>query len=858
MNTAPTVMASGNSFRVAPGQELVFTVMATDADGDVLDLNLINPPASCAFTPVLDQPTPAMATLRWLVMETNPFGRHPLTFEARDGMASTRFTVEVEIQGNVQASGVMVGDVTGDGVLDVVAAARLTDVGGTSDVGALHVWQGATTPSGTPSVTLTVTGAATGDGLGDIDDGQGLLLGDVTGDGTLDIVAGASSADLAVQDAGAIYVWRGGSMLASGDPTFTLSVSSASMSDQLGRVVGGQGILLGDLTGDGVHDIIAGASFADVAVADAGAIHVWGGGAMLATGDPTFTLSVSGASASDQLGSIGSGQGILLAEVTGDASTDLIAGATLANGAAGDQGAVYVWSGAALASGDPDFTLMAAGAFLADRLGSINSGQGILIGDVAGDAALDIIAAAGLADAGPGALNTGEIYVWQGGAMLASGDASFTLSVAGATTNDLLCALGGAGAGQGLSLADVSGDMRLDIVAGASNADIGGTSDAGAIYVWNGGATLSANPNSTLTVTGAASGDGLGNPLSGQGILLRDVTGDGDIDVVANAASADLGGTANVGAIYVWEGGAALTSGAPTHTLSVTGSVTNTRLGFIGGDQAQGVLIEDVVGDASPDIIAGTSSGTIGGTGGVGAIYVWAGGTGFSGGDPDETLSVAGAVANDALGFVASGLGQGILTGDISGDGRRDIVAMAFQADVGGVVDAGALYAWMGSATTMATNPDFTWTAASPSVGDSIGDIFTGHGFLLADVTGDGTLDVVAGATQADLGAAVDAGAIYVGEGGSTLGPNQVMPLSVPGAVMADELGDIGSGQGILCADVTGDGVLDLVAGASEADVGGTTDAGAIYVWRGAGALAANPIATLAVPGATTGDRLGF
>ncbi len=127
-------------------------------------------------------------------------------------------------------------------------------------------------------------------------------------------------------------------------------------------------------------------------------------------------------------------------------------------------------------------------------------------------------------------------------------------------------------------------------------------------------------------------------------------------------------------------------------------------------------------------------------------------------------------------------------------------------------------------------------------------------------MTNDGVLDIVGGASSANVGGVSNTGAIYVFAGGSGLS-GAVSPsatLTVSGAVADDMLGDAG-GQGILLADVTGDGVLDLVGGANLADVGGVADTGAIYMRAGGASLtgAVSPTATLSVPGAVTNDRLG-
>ena len=133
----------------------------------------------------------------------------------------------------------------------------------------------------------------------------------------------------------------------------------------------------------------------------------------------------------------------------------------------------------------------------------------------------------------------------------------------------------------------------------------------------------------------------------------------------------------------------------------------------------------------------------------------------------------------------------------------------------------------------------------------------------LADVTGDGLLDVVASA-MADLNGVVDAGALYVYAGGALQTPWPSATLSVPGAVAGDEM------FFMLVADVTGDGIPDVLGGAPDADFlrqagrhalhaqGNVLDAGALYLFPGSPGMQGDQIpTTLAVPNAHARDRLG-
>ncbi len=499
------------------------------------------------------------------------------------------------------------------------------------------------------------------------------------------------------------------------------------------------------------------------------------------------------------------------------------------------------------------------------RVDGMSTNTPILFADVTGDGVVDTVAGAALAN-GPlkRHTDTGAVYVWMGTAA-PTGSPDATLQPSSPTSKDLL----GLANGQGIQLADVTGDGILDVVVGAFQADVAGVFDAGAIYVWEGGPTLRGTPavHATLTVSGAVASDHLGggNPYSpifsdifGQGIQLADVTGDGVVDVVAAAVYANVASVIDSGAVYVWEGGAALNgTPAPRATLAVAGAANNDRLGDLSG---QGVEFADVTTDGILDLVVGNQRADIAGVADVGAIYVWEGGASLIGSPaPRATLSIAGAVVLDWLGAAA---GQAMQVADVTGDGAPDVVASAVYADIAGTQDAGAIYVWQGGAALIGSPAPFaTLTVSGAAVRDWLG-IAGGQGVQLADVTADGVLDVVAGASYADVAGVTDAGAIFVWKGGATLrgSPLPLATLTVPGANACDELGIVGySEQGIQIADVTGDGALDVVSGASLADVAGTADVGAIYVWKGGSTLGGSPAptATLTVPGAVSGERLG-
>jgi hypothetical protein len=150
--------------------------------------------------------------------------------------------------------GFVLGDVTGDGVTDILAVSALH-----ATARGVHVWAGGATLNGqlfsTTRLVPVDPNSVGGAGLGA--SGTALHLADVTGDGTLDVVLGFSDAQVAnVASVGTVSVWAGGSgLLTAPPPLATLRNPTFTLNDRFGTA-SGDGIVLGDVTGDGVTDVL--------------------------------------------------------------------------------------------------------------------------------------------------------------------------------------------------------------------------------------------------------------------------------------------------------------------------------------------------------------------------------------------------------------------------------------------------------------------------------------------------------------------------------------------------------------------------------------------------------------------------
>jgi FG-GAP repeat protein len=818
-------------------EELAFDVTVVDPDGDPVTLSIANPPAGMIVEPLVGAPSPATTRVRWKLRG----GRETVVFEARDARDPEkvgRLAVTADGTGGSHEDGTLVGDITGDGVMDLVVNATFANRAGVTDAGAYYVWVGGTAPTGPRSATLAVPGALNGDQLGDhAENGradQPAQLVDLDGDGLLDLVAGSAWTNTsATSDVGAIYVWKGkptwsGTMA----PDATLVVPGAHSGDRLGmNRSSSQGMALGDVTADGHLDLVVGAPGADVnGGIDVGAVYVWAGGSSWAgTLGPTAVLSVPGASFGESLGAgpslcqLGAGgctQSLLLHDVSGDGTADVLALTTSARVAGVFAvGAVHVWHGGAGLSGPlaPTATLAVPGAVADDSLGTITGSGGLLVADVSGDSIADVVSGSYLADVG-GTQDRGAVYVWQGGpALIGTSAPMATLVSASVRLGDLDFAAG-------LSLLDWNADSVLDLLAGS----------AGGLFLWQGGATLVGNPAPSAVLDA-----GVSDSASSR-LRFGDVTGDGLPDVAAGSTEVDAGGIGNRGAIHVWSGGPGRTGTlAPTAVLMHSPALPNDSIGRF--------FLSDVDGDGFPDVVSWSTDVDLPGATGAGAIFVWSGGPGLVGNLSQKCrFTVPGAASNDALGI------SGILLGDLTHDGIQDIVAVSSLADPGGLVDAGAAYVFRGElALAGERTPWATLLEPAPTAGSSFG-IGT---HLLADLDGNGRLDLVLGARAVTVSGVAQAGAVFLWRGGNMLqgtpAPSRILTRASP--VAMDRLGE----TGIRLVDLRGTGQLDLLAGAHSADVGGVSNTGAVFLWSAPLLTGSGSATTLFVPGAQSNDLLG-
>jgi hypothetical protein len=415
------------------------------------------------------------------------------------------------------------------------------------------------------------------------------------------------------------------------------------------------------------------------------------------------------------------------------------------------------------------------------------------------------------------------------------------------------------------SAGDVNGDGIDDLVVGSPYGDIGGDT-AGQAYVIYGveGTSQTEVDLSSLSaedgfVVVGDRGDRLGFSVSSAG----DVNEDGIDDLIIGAP---FGGDPAVEpgvacVIYGVEGNSR--DSVDLGQLSVEDGYI--IVGDASGDEAGRSVssVGDVNGDGIDDLIVGAPYGDDGGSK-AGEAYVIYGREAddratidLSNLSDEEGFVIVGAMGGDYLGFSVSS------AGDVNGDGLDDLVVGAPRGDIGGE-SAGEAYVIYGLNGVKRTTIDLANLSANDGfviVGDEVGEE-TGFDVSTAgDVNGDGIDDLIVGAPGAD-----DGGEAYViygiqGDGRGPLTIDSLVPSE--GFIIKGDIQYDGAGVSVSSAgDVNGDGIDDLIVGASE---GGYGDSGYAYVIYGVSGsnrtvldlanLSAND--GFAIKGGDTGDRAG-
>ncbi|MFZ5479781.1 MAG: VCBS repeat-containing protein [Myxococcota bacterium] len=218
----------------------------------------------------------------------------------------------------------------------------------------------------------------------------------------------------------------------------------------------------------------------------------------------------------------------------------------------------------------------------------------------------------------------------------------------------------------------------------------------------------------------------------------------------------------------------------------------------------------DLDGDGADDLLVGARFGR-----GVGSAYVVRGPIAGESSLADAATILRGEVEDDQLG------GRVTVPGDLDRDGHLDLLLGALGTDRG-AENAGGVAVFFGPVSGTLTYSDADAFFHGELADDAAGDAVASAG----DTDGDGVVDLVVGASNADA-AAEGAGVVYLLRGpASTSGALADAEARLFGEATGDNAGNAVIGLG----DADGDGLDDLAAGAPHRENQGVVSEGAAYV----------------------------
>jgi len=300
--------------------------------------------------------------------------------------------------------------------------------------------------------------------------------------------------------------------------------------------------------------------------------------------------------------------------------------------------------------------------------------------------------------------------------------------------------------------------------------------------------------------------------------LGGDVDGDGIPDFVVTAPHDDTPRGSDAGSAMVFSGA---DLSRVCKATDPNGAATD-RLGY------SVTALGDITGDGIPDFAAGVYGDNTAQGGDAGSVVV------FSGADCSylRKCTDSDGVASDWLGWSVAALP------DISGDGRSEIVTGVPLGNTSRGGNAGRVVVFSSADCTVLRRSVDPLGWASDELGTSV--------VAVGDLDADGVPDYAAGAPKDNTAQAGDAGSVVVFSGADG---SFIRKLTDPTGS-----GGYGMGQSVaVMADITGDGVPDIAAGAPR-DPRPTSSAGTVVLFSGADG---SHLRTCADPGGAYDDRLG-
>jgi IPT/TIG domain-containing protein/FG-GAP repeat protein/VCBS repeat protein len=434
-----------------------------------------------------------------------------------------------------------------------------------------------------------------------------------------------------------------------------------------------------DIDNDGRGDLILSSPGDDAYSRDAGAVRVFLGESLPF---PDQSSAQADLTATPEQVATEFGMPVASGDLDGDGRAELLIGAPGDDKRTRDAGTVFVYRGPlpasaqGLSSGEADLELFSTRS--GDRFGSA-----LLVLDFDRNGILDVVVGA------PG--RTGAAHLFLGG----SGGLATTpaLVLAGVLGNEAYAT--------SLAAGDLDGDGWLDLVVGAPNTLLAGTTlRTGDVRVFHGGPNALQDPSPApwLVFNGLQDAE-----TFGRSIACGDIDGDGLDDLVVGAPANATGG-ALAGAVFVFRGGSTISSRSSAGAdVTLVPEAADDRFG-------RALALGDANGDGRDELLIGAP-----GHGGAGRAYLFLGTQGFT----RTQAAEADFVFDGEVGSQGE-FGSSVALIDVDGDGLEDAVVTAPGLDSFGS-DLGRVYVFGAPLTQSRSGADDDGSLTGATAGDQLG-----------------------------------------------------------------------------------------------------------------------------------------
>src|SRR3989339_271873 len=595
--------------------------------------------------------------------------------------------------------------------------------------------------------------------------GNSLVAGDLNADGKTDLAVGANWSTQC-----SVYIFYN-------DGNYT---SLASTADEI--ITGeassqfGTSMSVGDLNSDGKEDLVVGAFMYN---SFQGRIYIFynDGTGIYTYGATTSNVTITGSGANF-------GESLVIGDMNSDDKTDLVVGATF-YGSTNGRAYIFYNDGsyaASAASADEIITGEASSQF----------GTSMSVGDLNSDGKTDLIVGAKSFSS-----FTGRTYIFYNDGQYPLNATSADIMITGENNGDYF--------GIAMIVDDFTSDGKDDLLVGAYQYN----NDTGKIYFYETRDNYSwelqpqlTNDFRILNHGGAElkiTGEG-GGAHFGYASAIGDLNADGKNDLVISAYS--------LSKVYIFYNDGSYANDAASADKIITGDSWS----FFGSY----ILISDLDADGDNDLAVnawGYSSSR-------GRVYIF-----YNDGSYPATANSADEIITGEN--VGNKFGRILVSGDLDADGDDDLIAGAYEYDLGASTNEGRVYIFYndGSYPTVATGADEIITGVAGS----------GFGYSLSvgnyNLTGTSTEDLVVGAPSydLDLGTNTNEGRIYIFYNDET----GVYPYGATSSdiTITGEQGGFFGGtsfvNGIVSGDINNDSRTDIII----SSIGYNSSQGCVYIF---------------------------